>query len=736
MKKIGNSKRILLLLCIGVLVVVAMESLFGCNSGSDVDIIIPPPEEPAVFGGESPLISTSSVETFEVVTDGAWVAWTASERGGIMYYNGTITKNLTASLAPETYDGMDFDGQYLIFWSYLSKSLYYCDVLASDPKPVLVADTLDGWEEFQVSGGIIAWTHGEIFYYNINASTPSVVQLTDNQMNKGGLEIDDGVIVWHGINYGEPPPSANFYYSDLKTDEPVVVQLVDNDPQGDVPFSIGWGIPSIDAGIITWQADRLIYYCDLNSDVPNEVQLIEGHTGYIEPPRIDAGVITWSEYNGIFYYDLNAINPEVLQITEMRSQYSPQISDGVITWTVWEEGYPPQVFYYDLNAQSPMVKEITEDLEKGFFVSSSMDSLQIDSGNITWQTGYRSLVSYNPKTDSHTNMELTDTSTYYNSPMVKNGRTVWIGEASYKRVYVQKVGSEEQPRILTPLEMSVGSLDLDLSDGLLVWSAWYGSSDSEIYYCDLNTETQEVKQLTESKINKDYPQIHDGVVVWLSGYSSDQKMYYSDLKDTIPEVVEFNHDDIFNAKPQIHSGVITWAHGGIFYYDINAAIPSEVQIPHQDNLTDDPKVDSGIITWEDPYYGGIYYYDLHMDTPELVKIAHDHEDVGPPHISDGVIAWSGLLDNDGTGIYYYDLNSSNPLVTQITDNLIRGGVIDVDKGVITWISEGEIFIYDLNATSPEIIQITDGEWHYYSKTKVSGNVIAWTNSGNTYAIQY
>jgi hypothetical protein len=708
------------------------------NAGQDVVDDTPPPK--AIPAGLLPtLISTTSVDTAVVATDGRWLAWTGVDRQGITMTDGLETVKQTERLSAQYYPKeIAFDGRYTVFTTESDKQLFVVDNQDPESNPVLIADSADRLISPYIDQGELVWIdHADLtlYYVDLNSEPHPPVAITDGANRKIQSKIDDGLIVWsESIVIGSDTHWRVFYY-DLKSATPTIVQ-----PSGQTGFD-HWMV-NVHDRFIVWQGadagpDVEIFYCDLRQNPLDSVQLTDNAVDD-RHPQVENKIIVWDGSsafeNTVSYLDMNDASPSINQLpTAADYDNLSHFRDGVIAWTASSESFS-QIFFYDVNDSQPGVVQITNDSFQNY-------QPRVAHGQIVWRTqeadGGR-ILAYNlvsTRTDPVADLPYSEIIRV----LSENGRHVWLSKGLNRRLYTQLAdGDNLNPVTVTPEHVDVGSLKLD--NGIAVFRAFDGTY-SQVYYCDLNADTNQLVKLSTNDNYNGFPRIEGDIVVWNGKDAGGlDQVYYADLSSASPSGVAIAVGGEFNNQCAVDDRMITWLGGSypnyeVYYYDLNAPSPQAVNLTINTVWETDPKIDQGVVAWSRESSGNntdVWYYDLAADTPQEVRVT----DSGVTNdriqaVRDRVLVWLG----DNRDIFFCDLNSPSPAPVQVTTDAEWKDSLSVDDGRIVWCVNGEIHAYDIYDSNPAPIRVTENEINDFSP-QIKGDFVLWHGDDLTYAARW
>lgn len=695
--------------------------LSGCgggNSSNDNQVSPALPAPPSI-------VSTNSIETSRVATDGQWLAWIAREPGGVMYDDGTNLFNLTEGLSLDVIPyAAQLDDRYVVFITSNTGEIYVVDTQSSDLTPQLISANINGITDFDLNEGIVVWVgevnnEDEIFYCDLTSMPLTPVQVTDDQTFKIQCKIDQGLIVWSGNVPGVIGGYKEIFYYDLNAAIPTITQASTTGGYDD------W-MPDVDDGLIVWQGpggnDVEVFYYDLTATSPGVVQLTNNTTDDREP-KVDNRIITWSGYDGdteVYYIDLNATSPAVTKLTnDTANDYSPKIADGVIFWIGYGTG-DYEVYYYDLNATVPEIVTVTDN-------TLSDSGLHGDGNFLLWKqidTDGEHVLTHDLSSGVTTTLSVMDNqevmTPYSGVNQLSEGRSVWVSKGLNRRIFALDPEASTDPVAVSPADIDVRDFVLD--NGCLAWNISDGN-DTEIYMLDLNAAEPSIVQLTDNMTDDEDVKIKDGIIVWHGDDNDNDEIFYYDLEAVAPAVVQVTSSTEDQRDPQTDGRFIVWVSSNqIYYCDLDAA--SLVPTMLTDGLVPDerPVISDGITTWlrensDDTL--DVYYADLTAPTPSVQRISDNDSYVGPLAISDGLIAWADItsyITSSVSNLYYYDLQATPPTVKLLATSDLGWLSPTVSNGVIVWDEyddsvspDSEIYSYSPRAASPTVRQITDND---------------------------
>lgn len=352
-----------------------------------------------------------------------------------------------------------------------------------------------------------------------------------------------------------------------------------------------------------------------------------------------------------------------------------------------------------------------------------------------------------PPTASATTPTLVSTTSVQTSDTSTDGTWIaWAGKATAagnSQIFCQKAGSSLPPMAITPdtgwIDGGNSLHDLVVSDGLVVWRGWNGSS-YRIYAYDLAAAFPTVVDLSGAIPNADCFHTKGRIVVWSGG---DTPTVYIHRFDTGEQVGIPVTAVSTSPYPKTDGRFVVWMAGtwpvfNIYAYDLNAVSPSPVMVT-AGGWNAQPVVDNGVVAWYADVSGNyeIYYADAKLSTPVPVRVTTNAVADEYPQIDDGVIVWSA---SDGE-VYYFDTNALTPTVVAVTNNTTSDGswpsIPRISNGLIVWagavsgVTGGEIFYYDLKAAVPTVVRLTNNSYDD-RKPRVANGRIVWVGDGGTW----
>lgn len=247
------------------------------------------------------------------------------------------------------------------------------------------------------------------------------------------------------------------------------------------------------------------------------------------------------------------------------------------------------------------------------------------------------------------------------------------------------------------------------------------STISSINY--IHAQEYEIAQLTDNGKDNNYPQIHNGRVVWIT--EDDEILFY-----TGSNIIQLSDNaSPYSGGPQIYDGQVVWVEWGRKIVLYNGS--DKIQLGY--GLVSYPQTHNGQVVWmADTSVGGrceIFLY----DGINVTKIGEsDATGTAFPQIHNGQVVWAGKDDlKHRYEIFIYDGSSVRQLVNPVSYWNLSPKIYN---GKVVWEGwdghDSEIFLYD----GSNVIQVTNNE-REDSYPLIDNEQIAWTGfDGNDYEI--
>jgi hypothetical protein len=679
------------------------------------------PDDPPVVDPDDPknwqslepkLISTTSVATEYVATDGQWLAWTAKDRQGIYLADPAADINLTADLPPQFYpEEFVFDGRFVAFVVDNNK-LFYIDTADDEPSASMIASSDDRINYFDLDNGELVWIDNDdatVYYLNLKLADKTPQAITSDDASKIMIKVNDGVIVW-SVSQG----NWRIQYYDVKAAIPGVIQ-----PAGQTNYD-HWQA-SVHDRLIVWQgsdagADVEIFYCDLRNGGTTAIKLTDNLTDD-RHPQVHNGLIAWDAIIGgqeaIFFIDTKAASPTIQSLpTALSNDRLSHVRDGIIAWTAYKDNWS-QVLYYDTKAALPAIVELTD--------SSAFHSYapQIADGKIFWhafdlQAGNGVIASFDILQSMTSDFRVLPNSDIM-PVQAGNDQVVWLSTGRNPRIFARRADLPGAPVAVTPASMDVRSIDID--NGVVAFMTRQGSQDP-LYVIDLNAQDPAPVMISNDAQSGERPRISKNIVVWIKQVSPGvHQVFYADLSASVLEekMLQTPFSDVhdLNTDGDYISWLSgTWPNFEVFYADLSAPTVSAIQLTNNSVWEAGPIVDQGIVAWYRQNSGNIndiWYVDLNAEPLQERQITSSSTfDDRVTAVNNGIIVW---IRNDnavpGQNIYYADTNSPSATAVQVTDDNTHKGNPGINNGQMIWSQGGDIYVYDIFAAQPQIICVTD-----------------------------
>jgi beta propeller repeat protein len=385
---------------------------------------------------------------------------------------------------------------------------------------LLLADVSTAEQRPQVDEGQVVWqSNHEIFLATCGSATLSIAptpsptqppendcittQLTDSMTDIGGIDIDNGRIVWaswDGSDY-------EIFLYDIRTR--TTTQLTDNTTDD--------GGPDIDGERIVWVnwdgTTTEIFLYDINTHTTTQ---LTNNTTMDFASQIDGEQIVWiqeddHDFDTLVVYDI--LTGTLTQITRRAPIGEFQIDNGKVVWAAGPEIYS-EIYLYDISSST--TTQLTDNTTNDWFP-------QINGSQIVWLSGdpgetiylapevsYQKILLYDIY--SQTTTQLTDDITFDYGPQIDNGRVIWWGgNARSAEIFLFDINTGTTTQITN----NTTADDSRQIDGEQI--VWWGGTDFSrgIFLYDITTGT--TVQLTSDTMDypKAYLRLQDGQVIWM-----------------------------------------------------------------------------------------------------------------------------------------------------------------------------------------------------------------------------
>jgi hypothetical protein len=316
-------------------------------------------------------------------------------------------------------------------------------------------------------------------------------------------------------------------------------------------------------------------------------------------------------------------------------------------------------------------------------------------------------------------------------PKINGGQIVWLGYVANPNNYDVFLYKDKQIIRITD-DTSLGGrhdFNCQIYNGQIAWQRIGGldgtTKSVEIYlYNDKG-----ISQLTDNNYLDNYPQIHNGQVVWLGSVGIYNQIFLYDGS----HVGQLTNDDSWKSDPQIHNGQITWygrsttnvASNEIFFYD-----GTKILRLTNNNYPDlAPQINNGQVVWQG--WDGNDYEIFFYDGAQTIQLTNNDYYDGVPQINNGQVTWTAY-DGHDYEIFLYNYNDKQTI--QLTNNDYTDSGSQIYNGQVTWTgypnNSGEIFLYDGKKTT----QLTNNNYTDYRPMIHNGQVTWQGWDGHDYEI--
>ncbi len=368
---------------------------------------------------------------------------------------------------------------------------------------------------------------------------------------------------------------------------------------------------------------------------------------------------------------ISTVMAEITQLTSNNyNDYSPQISNGKITWYHGTGFNSSEIFLHDIATGT------TTQINSNNFYNPD---LRINDGKVVW-TGSdgtdTEIFLYDIATA--TTIQITNNIYSDGGAQINDGKVVW---ASSDGIFLYDIATATTIQITNH-----GSTSPQVNDGRVVWSR-YDDTDSEIFLYHIATGA--TTQITNDSYDDRSPQISDGRVVWSRYVGSHiEILIYDSATGTTSQITNNSSIDYI---PPINDGKVVWTENDgtdneIFLYDVTTGITT--QITNNNYSDNSPWFSHEKVTWYQ-YKGTdpeIFLYYISSGVT-LQITSNDYHD-SSPIIDNEYVIWPGYVDNDAE-IFLWDgiiPNNQEPFLTSVSDKII---------------DEGQILQFTITATDPD-----------------------------------
>ncbi len=685
------------------------------------------------------LLSVSSWDNREAVTDGEWFAWLGRERDRVLLRSAAALTDLNRDLDGCFLERAATDGTTLaVIATDLAQPgengvfIFPNRTLARQRIPADPITDLSSVDALLVGDGLVVWDADDRLYcYDITAVALTV-------LGRGLLPLGAPVLGEYGIAWCARDPGTG--------DDLVLFHDLNTRATRQLTTSGHARSPVISGQMVAWEESVAggwqVSWADLRS-FPPPIQTIST-TADNRCLAIGGDLIAWNGFDGERWnlYSFRGLTGEVRTVVEGVRTASLAIDAPYLAWEAESGG---QIWSADIFAAGATLASTITRMTTAF-TGTRPPSVGGDGfDGVSWKVGGWTVLweQEEPAGESGEVQERiwgcyipSGLATPYSdwgphrvtkSLSVAGAKAQWISAGVFQRVWVQK---GDQP--LAPVAVSADTghaREPDLDGGLLAWSQKSGAGETswDIHFADLSSSLAGTA-LTRGDGWKDAEPAADGesgVIAFTrrAGSGDAALEIMMALAGGIPGgEVRLTDDSDPDGDPSVDGGVIAWrktlpggATHSLHLYDTGDASPAVLELAGGGYSYSRPRLDGGFGVFARGD-GTVWYHDLAAGASSLVPGSRDSI-LGDPVVGDGVIAFRGLpAGSSSLAIFAWDAAAGGDTVVTVIGGVAEEAFLDEPRaggGAVCYslqvdplqAGSREVFRFDLGSLST--VQVTD-----------------------------
>jgi hypothetical protein len=416
--------------------------------------------------------------------------------------------------------------------------------------------------------------------------------------------------------------------------------------------------------------------------------------------------------------------------------------------------------------------EITSLVSNGDKVTLRQTSSEISSSTTTVVLTIGEInAAFNVTTLSEQLEQLTTDNTSGREEQGWKGEILWFGKATHIErdlfLYDSFLGKEAKQLI----NKEQWGFNPKISNDLVVWfdgaTGRFDLNRREIFLYDIAAE--KTTQLTNNALHDGWLQTHNNQMVWArmdDRFGKDGLFYKSYAPNSsevifydnaIGETTQLTDNELHDEYPQIHNGQVVWvrklaqvrtdeeitdAHNGrIFFYDSTTGETRQLTDNKQDDAQ--PQIHNGQVVWRrgSGSDAEIFFYD--SVTKETKQLSSDSVYNNYPLIHNSQVVWRGDPHSRGNAAihlspdymenFLYD--SESGVTRQLTNNRYNEELPNIRDGQVVWRAQDRLFLYESATGKTTRLLYHNNQHRLVGNPEIHDGQMAWGGwDGTSYEI--
>jgi len=349
--------------------------------------------------------------------------------------------------------------------------------------------------------------------------------------------------------------------------------------------------------------------------------------------KLNNGQIIWCKSDGndseIWFYDGNQaasltnntyddIQPDLyngIKVWARKDEYMKEFPPGSGSEQPWVDLY----VYLNTDGNQISFSSCSKNGFEGYTTGGPLLAPKIHNDEIAWYESYQDetifeirLCLYDVSTGVKDYLAVPGTGAFRGSK-IYNGQVAWsayTGAGGYWQPYwptydiffyngsgLSSLSNIE--RVTTDAPIQNTNENVQLSNGQMVWQAYYSGGSRDIFY--YNSASSERRKVSVNPNDDCNPQIDGDWIVWQGYDGYDYEIFLYNIK--IRKITQISRDSEDDWYPQIHNGQVVWegyddtdGDYEIFLYDIETK--KKIQITNNTYEDFNPQIHNGKIVWQ------------------------------------------------------------------------------------------------------------------------------------------